>query len=90
VYPSSGSRTAHRRRLRRCAWSRLVRVGVLDPITPVAAAQEIVDALPKGIATLGVVEGAGHFPWKDAPDRCWPLVTGFVTTEEFIAGVPSG
>jgi hypothetical protein len=26
-----------------------------------------------------LVEGAGHLPWKDAPDRHWPLVTGFVT-----------
>jgi hypothetical protein len=52
----------------------------LDPATPVAAAREIADALPEGSARLEVVEGAGHFPWKDAPDRYWPLVTGFVTT----------
>ncbi len=58
----------------------LVCVGELDPITPVAAAREIVDALPGRIAQLEVIEGAGHFPWKDAPDRYWPLVTDFVTT----------
>jgi pimeloyl-ACP methyl ester carboxylesterase len=58
----------------------LVCVGELDPVTPVAAAREIVDALPEGSARLEVVEGAGHFTWKDAPDRYWPLVTGFVTT----------
>ena len=40
----------------------LVCVGDRDPVTPVAAAQEIVDALPEGIATLEVIEGAGHFP----------------------------
>jgi proline iminopeptidase len=57
----------------------LVCVGELDPMTPVAAAREIVDALPSGGARLEVVEGAGHFPWKDAPDRYWPLVAGFVT-----------
>jgi pimeloyl-ACP methyl ester carboxylesterase len=56
----------------------LVCVGELDPVTPVAAAREIVDALPSG-ARLEVVEGAGHFTWKDAPDRYWPLVTEFVT-----------
>lgn len=57
----------------------LVCVGELDPITPVAAAREIADALPEGIARLEVVEGAGHFTWKDSPDRYWPLVTDFVT-----------
>lgn len=56
----------------------LVCVGELDPITPVAAAREIADALPAGRARLEVVEGAGHFTWKDAPDRYWPLLTEFV------------
>ena len=56
----------------------LVCVGELDPITPVAAAHEIVEALPDGIARLEVIEGAGHFPWGDAPDRYWRLLTGFV------------
>ena len=50
----------------------LVCVGDLDPVTPVGAAVEIVDALPEGLATLEVIEGAGHFAWKDAPDRYWP------------------
>ncbi len=58
----------------------LVCVGELDPITPVAAAREIADALPEGIAQLEVVEGAGHFTWKDAPDRYWSLLIDFVTT----------
>src|SRR5512132_3545313 len=53
-------------------------VGALDPVTPVAAAREILDALPRGRARLAVIEGAGHFTWRDAPDRHWPLVTGFV------------
>lgn len=57
----------------------LVCVGDLDPVTPVAAAREIVEALPAGSARLEVIEGAGHFTWKDAPDRYWPLVTDFVT-----------
>jgi pimeloyl-ACP methyl ester carboxylesterase len=58
----------------------LVCVGELDPITPVAAAREIADALPEGSRRLEVIEGAGHFPWKDAPERYWPLLTGFVTS----------
>jgi pimeloyl-ACP methyl ester carboxylesterase len=58
----------------------LVCVGELDPVTPVAASREIVDALPDGIARLEVIEGAGHFTWKDAPDRYWPLLIEFVAT----------
>ncbi|HYZ79209.1 MAG TPA: alpha/beta hydrolase [Gaiellaceae bacterium] len=57
----------------------LVCVGELDPITPGAAAREIVEALPAATVRLEVVEGAGHFTWKDAPDRYWPLLVEFVT-----------
>jgi pimeloyl-ACP methyl ester carboxylesterase len=56
----------------------LVCVGDLDPITPMDAAREIVDALPPGIGRLEVIDGSGHFPWKDAPDRYWPVIEGFV------------
>ena len=58
----------------------LVSVGRLDPVTPVAAAEEIVRALRKPIARLEVLEGAGHFPWKDVPGRYWPLLAEFVGT----------
>ena len=44
----------------------LVSVGALDPVTPVAAAREIVEGLAPGIGRLDVVEGAGHFTWMDA------------------------
>jgi pimeloyl-ACP methyl ester carboxylesterase len=57
----------------------LVCVGELDPVTPVAAARELAAALPEGLARLEVVQGAGHFTWKDAPDRYWPLLAEFVT-----------
>ena len=40
----------------------LVCVGELDPVTPVAAAREIVGALSPGIGRLAVIQGAGHFP----------------------------
>jgi proline iminopeptidase len=56
----------------------LVSVGELDPVTPVAAAEEIVGALPEGIAQLEVIEGAGHFTWKDAPGRYWPMIIEFI------------
>jgi proline iminopeptidase len=57
----------------------LVCVGELDPVTPVAAAREIAGVLPAGSVRLEVLEGAGHFTWRDAPDRYWPLLTEFVT-----------
>jgi len=56
----------------------LVSVGELDPVTPLAAAEEMVAALPDEIAQLEVVEGAGHFTWLDAPDRFWPVLVEFV------------
>jgi pimeloyl-ACP methyl ester carboxylesterase len=59
----------------------LVGVGELDPITPVAAARELAAALGEGTARLEVFAGAGHFTWKDVPDRYWPVLL------EFVAGV---
>lgn len=56
----------------------LVSVGELDPVTPIAAAEEIVGALPGGIAQLEVIDGAGHFTWMDAPDRYWPIIIDFI------------
>jgi proline iminopeptidase len=56
----------------------LVCVGDLDPVTPVAAAQEIFDALPSGVRRLEVMENVGHFPWLDAPDAYWSLLKQFV------------
>jgi proline iminopeptidase len=56
----------------------LVCVGELDAVTPLGAAEEVVRALPDGLARLAVVEGAGHFPWLDAPERYWATIVGFV------------
>jgi proline iminopeptidase len=56
----------------------LVSVGELDPVTPLGAAEEIVAALPEGVAQLEVVESAGHFTWMDAPDRFWPIIIEFI------------
>ncbi len=69
--------------LRRIQSPTLVSVGELDPVTPVAAAEEIVRALPEGLAQLEIFEGAGHFTWMDTPDRYWPTIIDFIdrTTE---------
>jgi pimeloyl-ACP methyl ester carboxylesterase len=42
-----------------------------DPI-PRVFQQRIADASPRG--TLAVIEGAGHFPFVETPDRYWPIV----------------
>jgi pimeloyl-ACP methyl ester carboxylesterase len=63
----------------------LVCVGELDPVTPVAASEEIVRALPEGVGELAVIEGAGHFTWLDAPERFWPVLLSFV---ERVGGGP--
>lgn len=58
----------------------LVCVGEADPVTPTAAAREIVDGLPPETRRLEVIESAGHFPWLDCPERYGSLVTAFVMT----------
>lgn len=68
-------------RLADIACPTLVSVGELDPVTPVAAAQELYDALPAGLARLEVLKGAGHFTWKDDPDTYWPLLIEFVMAD---------
>jgi proline iminopeptidase len=66
--------------LGRVASPTLVCAGELDPVTPVAAAEEIVAALPAGTAELKIIPKAGHFTWMDAPDSYWPAVIDFITT----------
>jgi len=64
--------------LARIACQTLICVGEVDAVTGVDAAQEIVNALRTGIARLGIIEGAGHFPWLDNPERFWSTVREFV------------
>jgi proline iminopeptidase len=56
----------------------LVCVGELDAVTPVAASVEIAEALRDGVGRLEVIDGAGHFPWLDAPDRYFSTVRAFL------------
>ena len=65
-------------RLSRVESPTLVSVGELDPVTPVAAAEEIVGALPEHLAQFEVIDAAGHFTWLDAPDRYWLMLIEFV------------
>jgi hypothetical protein len=66
--------------LARITCPKLVCVGELDAITPVAASLEIVDALPDSLGRFEVIECAGHFPWLDAPDRYSSVIEAFVTS----------
>ena len=66
--------------LRRITSPTLVCVGELDAVTPVAASVEIAESLPDGLGRLEVIEGVGHFPWLDAPDRYFSTVRAFVAT----------
>jgi pimeloyl-ACP methyl ester carboxylesterase len=52
----------------------LILVGEKDPGTPVEAAREIFDGLRPEIRRLEVIEGAGHFIWRDAAKTYWPIV----------------
>jgi pimeloyl-ACP methyl ester carboxylesterase len=68
----------------------LICVGLLDPVTPVAAAEETLRALAPGVGRLEVVEGAGHFIWLDAPGPLESLIRAFIaeTSERPIAEMP--
>ena len=65
----------------------LVCVGELDAATPVDASVEIMDGLAPGVGRLEILEGAGHFPWLDVPDRYFGVVRAFVS--EVSSGVPA-
>lgn len=56
----------------------LVSVGAVDPITPVWAAETIMEGLPEGIGRVDVIKDAGHFPWRDQPDPYWSSIKRFV------------
>ncbi|OLT31673.1 alpha/beta hydrolase [Actinomadura sp. CNU-125] len=57
----------------------LVVMGTLDPdwADPRAEGSAIVDALPSGIGRLEMIEGAGHYPHDQFPDRVASLIAGF-------------
>jgi pimeloyl-ACP methyl ester carboxylesterase len=50
-----------------------------DPV-PLEFSRRIADASPRG--TLAVIEGAGHFPFIETPDRYWPVVASWLEETE--------
>jgi 3-oxoadipate enol-lactonase/4-carboxymuconolactone decarboxylase len=51
--------------------------GEHDRPTPPAAARRIASTAPRG--ELLLVEGAGHFPFAEQPDRYWPALIDWLT-----------
>lgn len=66
--------------LAKVACPTLVLAGGLDPITPVACAESIADALPAGLAELVVFDGAGHGVHRDEPDRTEMVLRRFLAS----------
>jgi pimeloyl-ACP methyl ester carboxylesterase len=58
----------------------LVIMGTLDPdfAHPRAEGDAIVAAMPSGLGTVAMVEGAGHYPHAQSPDQVAALVIGFL------------
>ena len=58
----------------------LVLAGRRDPITPVAAAEEIVQCLFGPDVTLKIFDESSHFIQLAEPDRFFPVVRDFITS----------
>lgn len=59
----------------------LVVMGTADPDFPDPAAEgeAIVAAMPKGVGTLEVIDGVGHYPHAECPEKLAGIVTGFLS-----------
>jgi pimeloyl-ACP methyl ester carboxylesterase len=58
----------------------LVIVGTLDPdfADPQAEGDAIVAAMPAGVGTVEMIDGAGHYPHAQSPDEVAELVIPFL------------
>jgi proline iminopeptidase len=56
----------------------LVLSGEMDPLCPPSCLDEIVDALPGGLAEPHLIPGAGHLVLQDAREECERLLRDFV------------
>jgi pimeloyl-ACP methyl ester carboxylesterase len=58
----------------------LIIMGTLDPdfADPRAEGEAVVAAMPSGLGTVAMVEGAGHYPHAQCVDEVAELVTGFL------------
>lgn len=56
----------------------LIMAGGLDPVTPPAYSQAILQALPKGVGRLVVFDDAGHGVHRDQPERAEQVIRDFL------------
>jgi pimeloyl-ACP methyl ester carboxylesterase len=56
----------------------LVMAGALDPVCPLADAQDIAAALPAHLAQLAVFDNSGHGAWRDEPDAAFACLRRFI------------
>lgn len=56
----------------------LVMAGELDPVTPLADAQEIAAAIPAPWGRLVSFPQAGHGAWRDQPDQAMAVLRAFI------------
>ena len=57
----------------------LVMAGELDPVTPLADAQEIAAAIPQPWGRLVTFPKAGHGTWRDCPEEAMAVLREFIT-----------
>ena len=67
------------RELPRITCPTLVCTGERDGVTPLAAAEEMVGGMTPGVGRLGVLPGAGHFPWLDDGAAYFDVIRGFLS-----------
>jgi len=60
----------------------LVMAGELDPVTPLADAQDIAAAIPAPWGELVTFAQAGHGAWRDQPDEALATLREFITRAE--------
>jgi proline iminopeptidase len=57
----------------------LVMAGAVDPVTPLADAQEIAAAIPAHWGRLVTFANAGHGAWRDEPEAAMRTLRDFIT-----------
>jgi proline iminopeptidase len=59
----------------------LVLAGALDPVCPVADAQDIVDALPPDLVRFECLDDCGHGTYRDQPERTFAIIREFLAPD---------
>ena len=61
----------------------LVMAGALDPVCPLADAQDIAAAIPAPWGRLASFAASGHGAWRDEPEAAFALLREFVAAPMF-------